>query len=1297
MKRYPRLVLPSLFLLLLLTASGTAVAQQSPDSPGGDDTAPPAHFDSPENGPIGFDHLTTGDGLSSSSVSAITQDEAGFMWFATQSGLNRYDGYRMERYEHDPFDRNSLSHNLIQTMYRDDQGVFWIGTYGGLNRFDPDSEEFRAYRYRGDDPRSLSDSVVVAIARDAEGTLWAGTLDGLNRLDAPEEGRFTRFRPESDGDGGVPSEVIRDITVDRKGTLWIGSYGGLSRYVPGDAGFRTVPGPSADTEADVRLPSRYVMSIVLDPENDDVLWLGTWDGGISRYNTRSGEIRTYPLPEDDVYTMMFDSTGTLWVGTWGHGLYLFDPETEDLAHITSEDGRPGRRLSHDVVYSFHEDEAGIVWVGTNGGGVDKYVPWENRFRTLVHDPDDPDSLSAGKVEAVHTDADGTVWIGVYNGGLNRYDPDTGEIRRYRHRDGVSSSLSNDIVNTIYRDSTGTLWIGTNDGLNRFLPEKDAFERIYADADDSSPPENVVFDIAEDPRGRLWLGTNTSGVAVYDRRSGRYTVFSHDPDDPRSLSDDLVRNILHDGRGNTWLATNDGLNRYDPENGEFIRYTHDTDTPGTISSNNVRALHEDRAGRLWIATAGGGVNRYHYEQDRFSFFSRSDGLASNHVIDIVEDEQGQLWFPTNHGVSLYDPGSGSFRTLNVSDGLLSNEMTQGVETGPDGLLYLGSIDGLTIIDTQELSRDPYEPPVVVTEVEVMGRSRKLERVSPARYDALELEHNESLFSLEFAALDYSSPDLNRYSYRLKGFEEDWVSAGSRNYAGYTNLDPGHYELQIRGAGSRGNWNQTGVTVPVLVRPPWWETPGVMVLYVVLGLALIGGAIARLRLSRLRAERRLEEQERITKELDAKVRERTAEIEESRKLAEEATEAKTQFLANMSHEIRTPLNGMKGMLSLLARSPLTARQREYLEHSRVSAENLETLVNDLLDFERIEAGELRITPETFYLSDVVDYMAKLFHEPAREKKLSFSVDADFGSHPGCLYGDRSRLVQVLTNLVSNAIKYTPEGWVRLEARGGGTDAESSPERLWYRFDVVDSGVGISPEYLESIFDRFRQLDHSHTKSVRGVGLGLAVAREVTEAMGGRLTVDSTVGEGSRFSVILPFVPSSPSRAGEEECRESAPGRPAPGSAVLGPSAPGSTAPRSDVDHPAETAAPTGDLHKEARPAVLVCEDEAVNRLYIRRYLADLGYAVDEARDGPEAIAKVEQGGADLVIMDVGLPDLSGLEVTRRLRASGVELPIIALTAHTYEEDIRSCYEAGMNGFVSKPIQERKLLEAIRVWVG
>ncbi len=1194
----------------------------------------------PEN--LRFDSLTTSDGLASSSVSKIGQDNNGFLWFATQAGLNRYDGYDFTLYEHDPFNRNTLSHNLIQTMYIEDDGIIWLGTYGGLNRLDPDTGEFTVYARDDDDPSSLSHNVVVSIVRDAEGRLWAGTLDGLNCLDE-EAGTFRRYFAEEDVEGTLPNSVIRTLFVDDQGVLWAGTYAGLCRYNPSEDDSFTVYAES--------LPSPYVMSIVQDPRDSGALYLGFWGGGVSRFDTRSGGVKTFELPYKDVYQVFVDSRGRLWAGTWGGGLIVLDPDTGKTEHITESTPLTGDGLKHDVVYSIFEDASGILWIGTNGGGISKYVEWKNRYEFLVNDPADPESLPPGKVEAVLQNEDGSVWIGVYSGGLHLWHPDSGVMEHYRYSQEDETSLSNDIVNTIYRDHGGELWIGTNDGLNRYRKETDDFQRIYPGDPDFPIPEGTIFSILEDSRGQLWFGTNSAGAVAVNRKTGQVLSFSSDEDAVYRISDNLVRVIIEDSAGSIWLGTNRGLNSYDPEGGRITSHLHQHMDTRTLSDANIRALFEDSKGRIWAGTTG-GLNLYHSGTGDFSYISRRDGLVSNFITGILEYRPGELWLSTNRGISVFEPDSGSIRSIKSTNGLYTDELTNGFAKGREGEVFVGGINGVTVVTNPKEGGSGYVPPVVIVGLEVMGR-----KIDPAPFTViksgkrqeLRLSHTDRFFSVEFSALDYSAPEHNVYAYRLEGFDDQWINLDQREPLRYTNLDPGLYTLRVTGAGSQGNWNREGISLSVRVLPPWyWSLPAKIVYQVLLVLLVLMFVYFNSRKALL-AEAKLVEQEQRAEELDRKVIERTREIEEARLAAEEANRAKGLFMANMSHEIRTPLTGIFGMLSMLGGTRLSGEQRSYIEQSKTAVNSLNRLVNDLLDFESLQAGSLQLVSEPFQLTSVMDYLNRVFLSLAEEKGLTYRYRSELKSLPDKVLGDEGRLIQIVANLLSNAVKYTEQGGIELILKDDITDM--------YCIEVIDTGVGIPEQDAERIFDSFLQLDSGYTKKTRGVGLGLAIVKQLVESMHGSIKVASKPEEGTRFTLLIPLAP----------------------------------APEQPAAEPLEAEEPP--RLENLSYTVLLCEDEAINRLYLRSLLVSKGFDIDTAVNGQEAFEAATRKSYGLILMDLSMPKMSGIEAARAIREYEEQhgtspVTIIALTAHTFPEDIQRCYDAGMNDFIAKPVNEKSL---------
>ncbi|MFP4302535.1 MAG: two-component regulator propeller domain-containing protein [Spirochaetaceae bacterium] len=774
-----------------------------------------------QNAPPRFESLTREDGLSNLSVSSVVQDSNGFLWFGTQGGLNRYDGREVMVFRHDPFDPNTLPHDLVQTIYYQEAAEkLWVGTYNGLSAFSLEEGTFTNYP-AGE--TGLSNSVVIAVAEDNHGMIWVGTLRGLNRLN-PATGEVDKIE--------IAGDVVRDITVDSRGTLWIGTYEGLFRLDPGSS-----EEPSASLEqVDITLPTKSVMSI--REAEPGVLQLGCWEGGVVTYEISSGETSLLELEDNRIYAMTETRDGILWVGTWGAGLYAVEPSGE-INHFSADSRK--QELAHPIVYALFQDTSEILWIGTNGGGVQKISPRKRDFSRFTHDTESPRALPKGKVNVITRDSRQVLWFGIYNGGLNRYSEESDRIITYRHEKDDSSSLVNDIVNDVYETRDGELLIGTHGGINRFDRERERFELWGRDFNQEFPLEDqTVYAMEEDRNGRLWIGTYTTGVARVDSEKGELRSFSHDPEDPTSLSDNLIYDIYEDSRGRIWVATNNGLNLFRPEREDFRRFLHRAEDRSSLSSNTVRSIYEDSSGRIWIATVSGGLSRYEEESESFTHILASDGLASNIVVSLLEDDLGKLWVATHQGISIINPETGNITNLDENDGLAGVEFNPGAYRDEEGTLYFGAAHGVTGINQTAALRNPHAPRVHITDVMILQQS-----LSDYRYsfndEALRVAPDERLVSFEFVGLEYEAPERNEYAYMLEGFDRDWINAGSRNFASYTALPPGQYTFKVRGSNNDGVWSDSPATVSLLVEAPLWRRWWAFLLYLLLLGAIVYGVV------------------------------------------------------------------------------------------------------------------------------------------------------------------------------------------------------------------------------------------------------------------------------------------------------------------------------------------------------------------------------------------------------------------------------------------------------------------------
>lgn len=1071
-----------------------------------------------------FDHINQKDGLVNSSVSAILQDDYGFMWLGTQAGLQRYDGAEMILYTNQPFSENKLSHHLVQTLFYDGGDELWVGTYGGLNRLNTATGNFTEYTHEPDHPDSLSNNVVVAAARDMDGALWVGTLDGLNRLDDEHAGTFSRFEPEVDNERSIPDATIRALFLDSRDRFWIGSIGGLSRleYDSNDeAVFTTISD---------ELPSEAVMAI--DEDSDGNLWIGTWDGGLSRIGPDGSVEEHYTLPDNRVYKVLAASSGLIYVATWGGGVSVVDPETGEQRHHTSEDDNP-YSLAHNVSYSLYEDHAGIIWVGSNGAGISRLDPMREDFRLLG--PDLPESLQlpSGKVEQLLFDEPtGRLYVAVQQAGLHSFDLKSRELTAYTHDPADPESVHNSQINDMARHGD-SLMVATNSGLDEFTPSAERFTQVWHEFDDAEGDDNngeappIVYSLHSADDGSLWVGTYDQGIL---RRMPDGTVrrYSRDPDNASSLSNNLIYEIFQESSGTIWVGTNRGLNRYRPDTDDFVRYFHDADNPESISDNTIVHMLEDSNSSLWIATRSGGLSRYHRDTDSFSHITMSDGLSSNLVRAVNEFAPGVLYAATMNGMNRVDTENGEAHRLSERTGMATREFTSGTARLPDGDLVFGAYSSvLRVNDRRRMSRG--EPAnVQITAISVMNEPYTAQG-SGHTVESLELPHTENTIGFRFATLDFAIPERNRQQYRLSGFEADWSKWDFGSEATYTNLPPGEYTFEVRGQDSDGKTSRRTAQVDIAIVPPVWQTTWFRVTATVLLIALLWGLLQwRTKWLTRRAEL-LEEQ----------VADRTRELSLAIDALRQSNETKDRFFSLLSHDLRGPISGIRQLME-----GVTSRAESYDPdalrnvHSALleTSHGLETMLNNLLEWSRIQTQRIALAPERVDVCELLESITEAYRGALLSKELSIHTECPSEL---CIRTDIHRSRMVLENLLNNAIKFSePGGTLRLKAirlqeqEPGGKQkkqGQASPQDRSHAdydasehmvaIEIEDNGVGIPAEQMESLFDIDTSVRTQGTSGERGSGLGLTLCRELMDKLGGSLTIESEPGKGTTARVAFP----------------------------------------------------------------------------------------------------------------------------------------------------------------------------------
>ena len=1219
-----------------------------------------------------FEHLDQQDGLSQNTVLDVMQDRVGFMWFATESGLNRFDGYTVHRYLSKRSSPTSLSNDFVWRVIEDGQGDLWLATEGGgLVQWRRDSDSFVAHRHVSGNPTSLSSDQVRTALIDNAGFIWVGTREqGLNRLD-PGTGRATRYRHDSDDETSIDSNAIYTLFEDRSNQLWIGTSNGLNRYDPQTDRFVRYSFDSSNTRSDTE---RSIIAITQD--HNGSLWFGTFGGGVSQFDPAKGTIRRFLHDENDpatlsnntVRTLFVDSKQRFWVGT-ENGLNLFDHKTDRFVRFHHDPTDP-RSLADDDVMSINEDRSGNLWVGTRAGGVSK---WNPRSWLLGHFG--THWLDSPQVTSFATDGDTSVWIGTMGGGLTRVNLEDGDFRTYRQTlTPASTGLSDDRVMSLLRDSEGVLWIGTmTGGLNRLDPSTDTITTFrHEPSNKVSLGADGVVTIFEDLHGVIWVGTYGGGLNRFDRSSGTFTRFEAQADEPGRLSGSIVTAIAQDINGTMWIGTDGGgLNRFNAADGVFDSYRHDPHDPSSISSDAIFSLHVADGVELWIGTAGQGLDRLigsgeNSAKAKFENVEIVREQLGRSIYGVRADASGALWLSTNNGLGRYDHSSSSLKVLRRSHGLQGDEFNFGAHhRAASGRLFFGGPNGFNAFFPAAIEQDDSAVPVVLSDLQISNQPVKAD--SPYhQLESIELDPQSDSITLEFAALEFTSPTHNQYAYRLGNRDSDWVELGTSRRVTFANLDPGAYDLQVKASNSDGVWSDIGLSLPITVNPPLWATTPAYLLYGVLSLSLI--LLVR-QLHRRELNRKIE----YSRQLERQVSEHTDQLEERNRRLEELSRAKSEFLAHMSHEIRTPMNGVLGMTDLLLKTRMQGEQREYAETIHSSAETLLRIINDILDVSKIEAGKLDIEKVEFGIQSLVDDTVALLARSAEEKSLELSCVMSIDRRVRVM-GDPHRLRQVLINLIGNAIKFTEEGSVVLYCTEDGATVDS----VTYRFEVRDTGIGIRPDKQDRIFDVFTQEDVSTTRRFGGTGLGLAISKQLVELMRGQIGVESEPGVGSSFWFTVRLdraIGDTPAASQDRVADEALTGR-----SVVRNSGGETELPR-------------------LVGRVLLVEDMPVNQKVTTAMLRELGCSVEVVDNGAAATRRVLETTFDVVLMDCHMPGMDGFEATATIREHegvGTRVPIVALTANASDTDRERCLAADMDDYLAKPFTLSELHEKLACWL-
>ncbi|AXY74114.1 hybrid sensor histidine kinase/response regulator [Paraflavitalea soli] len=1181
-----------------------------------------------------FINYSSKDGLSSNTVTAVLKDRYGYMWMGTEDGLSRFDGSRFTIYSYNATDTTTIRTNSILALYEDPQGNLWVGTHKGLSLYDRQRNTFRNLNItRGGSVRTL--------CSDHEGNLWLGGYSGLYKYNPVTE--TAQYYAPEDGRSHLVSGMIISLLEDSQRRLWIGTIAGLQLYRPATNDFALYAGPKGDSA----ISDHQIRIIREDPAGN--IWVGTLDGGLNKLprggtgfvHFKAEAASIHSLSSNRIYDVAFDQNGKLWVGT-EKGLNILDGESGKVQQVIAN-ARDKFSLKGNSIRCIYIDKQGLYWLGTYQSGINKYDKNLTAFGLVHSNPFDPAGLSAPKVTSFAEGPDGRIYVGTDGGGLNLYNRRTGLFDRV--------PVGQEPLPIMAMERVGDeLWMGTFLQGIYVLNMKSGAIRHYSKGDGSSGLlSDEVFCIRQDRRGNVWIGTNGKGVQVYVpgkkvfQKLGDFIAGAGGDKRPEI---GFMRAIEEDSEGKIWMAApGRGIDMYDPATHTFWMYGRRQ--AGGLPIDEVQCLMAEKDGVLWGGTGGRGLCRLDFRRDSFSIYTTRDGLASEVIWKIMEDNTGKLWISTNKGISRLDPAKAGIKNFTYENGLQRSGFTLGAGLlTSNGEMYFGGIDGFNYFTPKALHYNRNIPAVIFTGLKVdnntvtPGEHGIIEAdISMARQIRLDYKQN---FSIDFNTLDYTSPNECQYLYKLEGFNTDWNAIGGNKTAVFTNLDPGRYTLLVKAYSPNGEWTSEAARMVVYIKPPFWRTGWAYTFYVLLAAFALWGFRQRA-IRRLQRKFAAEQERRQIQQL----------IEEERKEAERQRafdEVKIRFLTNLSHEFRTPISLIAGPVQTLLEDEIDQEKKSKLSMVKRNTRRLLNLVNQLLDFRKLEEQELRLNKTPGDIVPFVRDVVESFHDLADRRHINFSFQSSFDRY--YTQFDRDKIERILFNLLSNAFKFT--------GRDGEVDMRLRKEdgHDGIVISIADNGIGMSEEEQDHIFDRFFQGETAPGVMNQGNGIGLSITREFVKLHGGSIHVSSQIGKGSEFTIRLPLEEQAPP--------------------VAEPLAGELSVVRTELPEGAVDVPPPQEFL-----TVLIIEDNEDFRSYLRSNLKPY-YKVIEAVDGQEGWQKALSGHPHVIVSDISMPYMDGITLSKKIRADKrtAHIPIILLTALTGGAYQLKGLQTGASDYLTKP---------------
>ena len=1029
-----------------------------------------------------FKNITIEDGLSQSTVETIYQDSKGYIWIGTNDGLDRYNGYEFKHYKHDKYDKNSIANNYIVDIIEDKNGYIWVSTIGGLSRINPDKDEIKNY-YSKEYSGNLSNSNLWQILCTKDNRLIASTIDGLNVYDKNKD-KFTRILYK---EGELPSQYIYSLEEDINGHIWVGTDNGL-----------------VELDKDLNIVKSYQDAIgdsdiynVYDDSKGNI-WVCTLDNGLFKINLDDKSVENYKnnnskisIPSNNVRDIISDSEGKLWIAT-DKGLCTFDYEREEFITYNKKLYQ-SNSLIDDEIFCLLKDSSGLIWIGTYSG-ISRFNPNSN-FTHFKLDPYEDNSISGNVIHGIYEDDDKTLWIGTNESGVNVINGES-----IKHLNKENGNLVSDLI----EDITGFknyIFIGTNEGLS-VLVKNDKTAKNYTITNYTTKdglPSNKIRSLFIDSKGYLWIGTN-KGLAILDTNNNKIIDITYILDE-MGVSDKFIRAVYEDSKGNYYIGCflEGGLIKINPNTKEYKIYKNIENDDSSISNNSIRYINEDLYGNILVGTSH-GINILNLSTDKFNHYTEKDGLINNTIYGILVDKNNGIWMSTNAGISKLSTEDATFKNFTITDGLQSNEFNgRACFKSKDGNMYFGGINGFNVFNSQDIELSTFEPKVIFDNFEINGTNKK-------DISNIKFKSNENNIKINFFTNDYKNTKTTQYYYKLEGLENEWNMTNSNSLV-FANLGSGDYTLKIKTITQHGVMSDES-SVHFTINPPIWRSNYAICIYLILIIISI-----------LRYMHKVNTLDRLVNERTNKLRKEMEKNEQLFKKVLSLEQNKNNYFVNLSHELRTPLNVLSSINQLIKEF---TKKDNFITPEKLSyymgimdrnCSRLLSLINNLIDHTKIENNSYIINKKDEDIVYLVEETVLDIKDYIEEKGLELIFDTDVEEK--VIRCDKVDIERCIINLVGNAVKFTPEGGL-IEVLLQDLDDK-------VKIIVKDNGIGISEENQKVIFDRFNQVVDESSEQKGGSGLGLTITKQLITLHNGEIYVESEVGVGSEFIIILPVYSS------------------------------------------------------------------------------------------------------------------------------------------------------------------------------